>query len=275
MITYPNAKINIGLHILRKRSDGFHDLETLFHPIGLRDILEILPAPDLPHSRLTISGLEIEGNTTDNLCLRAYELLKNDFPDLPSVSIHLHKQIPTRAGLGGGSADASFTLNSLNSLFQLGLTQPQLQSYASHLGSDCSFFITSTPSIGTEKGDILTPFPLSLQGYHLLVIVPPLKISTAKAYAHTTPHIPSLSLREILSLSPLDWKNQLNNDFEQSLFPRYPILSDIKSCCYTHGAIYASLSGSGAAMYGLFPTLPPLDPFQQFDHPFLYSEILK
>ena len=274
MITYPHAKINLGLHILRKRVDGFHDLETLFYPIDLRDILEIIPSPELPYPRLTVSGIEIEGHADNNLCLQAYRLLHNDFPNLDPVSIHLHKQIPTQAGLGGGSADASFTLRSLNSIFKLGLSSEDLRSYAARLGSDCSFFIDSNPSIGSGKGDILTPFPISLKGYYLLVIVPSLKISTAEAYANTTPHIPNLSLQEILAHPIQDWKNLLNNDFESSLFPRYPILADIKSCCYKHGALYASLSGSGSAMYGVFPSSPTLSPFRSLGNPQLYCEEL-
>lgn len=274
MITYPHAKINLGLYILRKRDDGFHDLATLFYPIGLRDILEVTPAPDLPHSRLTISGLDIEGDINKNLCLKAYRLLQNDFPDLVPVSMHLHKQIPTQAGLGGGSSDASFTLRSLNDIFKLGLSVEELKSYASRLGSDCNFFIDPVPSLGSGKGDILTPFPISLKGYYLLVIIPPIKISTAEAYADSTPRIPDLSPEEVLSCPIQNWKTLLNNDFESSLFPRYPILANIKFCCYEHGAVYASLSGSGSAIYGIFSAPPPLSPFRSFENLQLYSDIL-
>ncbi len=248
MVSFPNAKINIGLNILRKRPDGFHDLESFFVPVAWCDILEIIP-----HHRLefTSSGREIPPDPKGNLCIQAYELLKKDF-DLPPVHIHLHKVIPIGAGLGGGSADASFTLNNLNQQFDLGLPSPQLEDYARQLGSDCPFFVENTPKFGEGRGDEFSDLcPSSCQG-SLLMIYPKLHISTKEAYQAIKPQLPAYTLKESLQLPMDTWKDRVHNGFEDGLFQKYPQLAEIKQNLYKLGAIYASMSGSGSCLYGIF-----------------------
>ena len=248
MLIFPSCKINLGLRITEKRTDGFHNLQSCFYPVGWADGLEIIPTPTFG---FTSSGLPIPGNPAHNLCIRAYNLLKADF-DLPPVQMHLHKIVPIGAGLGGGSADAAFALKLLNEQFGLGLTVPQLEEYARQLGSDCAFFVQNRPLYCVEKGDIFSEIPVDLQGYHILLVYPNLAISTAEAYAGVRPRQPEASLFDQLVQPIATWRDTIKNDFEDSLFPRYPILGQIKRQLYDAGAVYASTSGSGSTVYGIF-----------------------
>ncbi|WP_080237798.1 4-(cytidine 5'-diphospho)-2-C-methyl-D-erythritol kinase [Spirosoma rigui] len=248
MLTFPNAKINLGLRITEKRPDGFHNLQSCFFPVGWSDVLEVIPADSF---RFSSSGLPIPGDAGSNLCVRAYERLRADF-DLPPVQLHLHKNVPIGAGLGGGSADAAFTLKLLNERFALGLSTATLEDYARPLGSDCAFFIQNRPMYCTEKGDVFDEIALDLTGYHLLLVYPNLAISTAEAYASIRPHQPEVPLNQLLR-APVDtWRSTVHNDFEDSLFPAYPLLAAIKQQLYEAGAVYASMSGSGSTVYGIF-----------------------
>ncbi len=255
MLVFPNIKINIGLHILRKRNDNFHDLETLFYPIQWTDALEIVEEKE---TRFFSSGLSIPVDNQDNLCLRAYHLLKNNF-DLPPVHIFLHKIIPTGAGLGGGSSDASFTLKVLNNLFHLSLSSIDLENYAAQLGSDCPFFIKNTPQIGTSRGEILTNFEIDLKGKYILLVYPTLNISTKEAFSQIKPQERTISIQEILKKDIKKWQFQLENDFEKSLFLTYPILENIKTNLYKNGALYAAMSGSGSTIFGIFEQQKEID----------------
>ena len=261
MLVFPNCKINLGLHITEKRSDGFHNLQSCFYPVGWSDVLEVIPSDTFAFSS---SGLAIPGEQSKNLCVRAYDLLKTYF-DLPTVRIHLHKIVPIGAGLGGGSADAAFTLRLLNERFGLGLPISQLEEYARLLGSDCAFFIRNHPLYCFEKGDVFAEINVDLSGYHLLLVYPNLAISTAEAYAAVRPCEPEVPLDKQLQ-TPIDtWRNTVHNDFEDSLFPKYPVLAQIKQQLYQAGAIYASLSGSGSTVYGIFnaPIIAP-NQFQDY-----------
>jgi 4-diphosphocytidyl-2-C-methyl-D-erythritol kinase len=257
MIAFPPCKINLGLHILRKRPDGFHDLETCFLSIPWTDILEIIPSTTFSFSS---SGLDIPGNAEENLCVRAYHFLQKDF-NLPPVQIHLHKIIPTGAGLGGGSADAAYTLRLLNDIFDLKLTPAALAVYAAHLGSDCAFFTQDQPMIGTGRGEVLEPVALDLQGKYIAICKPDIHISTAEAYASITPHEPSTSIKEILSTKPFEeWWFHLKNDFEAPIMAKHPAIRNTRDKFYAQGARYASMSGSGAAVFAIFDKDVTIDP---------------
>lgn len=256
MIAFPPCKINLGLHVVAKRSDGYHDLETCFFPIPWNDILEIIPAAT---TSFTTSGNTIPGNDSDNLCLKAYRLL----PSLPPVHIHLHKVIPTGAGLGGGSSDAAHTLRLLNTLFELNLSTTALMDYASKLGSDCAFFIQDNPMIGRGRGEILTPHQVQLKSKYVLLVKPDIHVSTAAAYAHVKPAPPKHALEQVLQKPISQWKDLLSNDFEPSVFNQYPAIGMIKEQLYAAGAIYASMSGSGATVFGIFDHRINTDAFAQ------------
>ena len=273
MIVYPYSKINLGLHVIRKRDDGFHDLETLFYPLELCDALEIVPAAD-GKTEFTSSGIQIPGQMADNLCVKAWELMHPDY-DLPHVKIHLHKMIPVGAGLGGGSSDAAFSLKVLNDLFSLKLPDEKLQHYAQKLGSDCSFFLGNTPAYATGRGEILTPHPLSLKGCNLVLIKPDVHVGTADAYAGITPKQPEKPLKEILSLPPEKWKDLLVNDFEKTIFRKFPPIAEIKSQLYNMGAVYACMSGSGSSVFGIFRNKPPADTGKLFAESFVWQQELK
>lgn len=254
MVTFPNAKINLGLLITDKRPDGFHNLQSCFYPVGWADALELMPAPTLAFSS---TGLPIPGDPAQNLCVKAYELVRADFA-LPPVHIHLQKNVPIGAGLGGGSADAAFTLRLLNDRFALGLPTNQLENYVRRLGSDCAFFIQNRPVYCVEKGDVFAEIEVSLAGYYIVLVYPNLAISTAEAYAHVRPRQPETPLIDLLT-QPVDtWRDTVRNDFETSLFPTYPLLSALKAQLYASGAVYASMSGSGSTIYGIF-NAPPAD----------------
>lgn len=252
MISFPNAKINIGLHITEKRADGFHNLETVFFPVGWSDAIEIAHSSELC---FTTSGITISGSPESNLVMKAYLLLQKDF-GLPALKIHLHKQIPFGAGLGGGSSDGAFMLRLLNQTFDLQLSQEKLIEYAAVLGSDCSFFILNKPVFATGRGEIMSEINLNVKGLYLLLVKPPLEVSTAIAFQNVVPQKPDVSLSEFINLPVQDWKNNIVNQFESSVFPQYPEIEGIKNQLYDMGAVYASMSGSGSCVFGLFNELP-------------------
>lgn len=248
MVAFPNAKINLGLYITEKRSDGYHNLESVFVPVGWSDVLEILPASE---TSFRSTGLPIPGEASTNLCLRAYEQLRQDF-DLPPVRIHLHKVVPIGAGLGGGSSDAAFTLKVLNTLFDLKLSVEALEAYARPLGSDCAFFIRNEAKFCVGKGDEFSEIMLNLAGKSILLVYPDLHSSTAEAYAGICPRAAQAQWTQVLQQPVHTWQASITNDFEQSLFPKYPQLAQIKCQLYEAGAAYASMSGSGSTVYGIF-----------------------
>jgi 4-diphosphocytidyl-2-C-methyl-D-erythritol kinase len=253
MLTFPTAKLNLGLYVTQRRPDGFHTLESVMVPLPWTDVLEILPAPVSQANSITLTGRPIPGEPATNLCLRAYELLQADFPELPPAQLYLHKIVPIGAGLGGGSADAAFALKAANELFELKLSVEKLESYARRLGSDCPFFIQNKPVLAVQRGDVFEEISLSLTGTGCVVVYPNLHIGTAEAYASITPRQPAHPLREAL-IQPMEtWRATVSNDFETALTPKYPVLGEIKRLLYAAGATYASLSGSGSAVYGLWP----------------------
>lgn len=252
MILYPNAKINIGLNILNKREDGFHNIETLFYPILLTDILEINHSESF---QFTSSGIAIDCDPEKNLVVKAFRIMQHEF-DLTNVSIHLHKIIPFGAGLGGGSSDAAFTIRGLNDLFKLNLEIEQMAEFARKLGSDCAFFIYNTPLLGRGKGDELEELPFELKPFYLVLVKPAVMVSTAQAYANVKPFIPSLSLIDALQYSTETWHENVINRFEESVFSFYPEIASVKEKLYQLGAVYASMSGSGSAVFGLFDADP-------------------
>ena len=265
MIVFPNCKINLGLHILRKRADGFHDLETVFYPIALQDGLEIIQNKTSSTSNIefTASGLKIDSSIEENICLKAYRLVKKDFPDLPSIKIHLHKVIPSGAGLGGGSSDGAFTLTLLNKKFNLGLTEDQLIDYALQLGSDCPFFIKNKPCYGTGRGEQLEETDLNLSNYKIVLINPGIHVHTGKAFSKIIPSDQRPSIKEIIKKPIEEWKDFLKNDFEETVFSEHPEIKIIKENSYRQGAVYSSMSGSGSTVYALFEMNAQL----QFDFP--------
>lgn len=252
MIAFPNCKINLGLNIIRKREDGFHDLETVFLPVPFTDVLEILPSDktDQIATGFTITGLPVDPGS--NLCIKAYDLLKRDFPGLPAIKMHLHKAIPLGAGLGGGSSDAAFTLQLLNEKCKLNLKTEQLIDYALRLGSDAPFFIINKPCYATGRGEILQPIKIDLTTYKLLIINPGIHIDTKWAFTKISPKEPNISIKEIMSQPIENWKELLHNDFELPVFAEYPEIAKLKNELYRQGAKYASLSGSGSTVYGIF-----------------------
>jgi 4-diphosphocytidyl-2-C-methyl-D-erythritol kinase len=250
MVVFPNCKINLGLHITGKRPDGFHELETVFYPVPLTDILEVVSATRL---QFQSTGLDIPGNPASNLCLKAYQLLKEDFPQLPPVQMHLHKIIPMGAGLGGGSADGAFALTLMNEKYQLNLTTNQLMAYAAKLGSDCPFFIMNAACYATGRGELLTPINLDLSGYRFVIVHPGIHINTKWAFEQIKPSLPTRSIKEIIQLPIEDWKHYLSNDFEAPIQQNYPTIEAIKLALYKDGALYASMSGSGSAVFGIYP----------------------
>jgi len=249
VISFPNAKINLGLHIKKKRSDGYHDLETLYYPIAYYDILEIVEAKSF---HLSFSGIAIPGDAEGNLCAQAYQLLKTKFPALPGLKTYLHKNIPTGAGLGGGSSDGAFMLHLVNKKFKLGLNDNILGELTLKLGSDCPFFILNKPSLGLGRGEILKPVPLDLSQYSFVLINSGLNISTKWAFSKITPMNREKSVQQIISQPITSWKKELLNDFEPPVFQLYPALAMIKEKLYQSGALYASMTGSGSSLFGIF-----------------------
>ena len=253
MITFPNAKINLGLNVVEKRPDGYHNLETVFYPIKLQDALEVnrLEGFDLPY-KIHTSGTVIEGNLEDNLVIKAYNLLKAENYQMLPVDIHLFKHIPTGAGLGGGSADAAFMIKLLNEKFNLGLSIESMEDYASRLGADCAFFIRNAPTYAEGIGNVFSPISLSLKGYQLWLVKPDIFVSTRDAFSQIKPHRPERPLKETIQLPVEEWRNCMVNDFEESVFPQFPAIREIKEEMYRQGAVYASMSGSGSSVYGIF-----------------------
>jgi len=255
MVIFPNCKINLGLRILRKRADGFHDLETVFYPLQITDVLEIVTGHDLSNDQSVHfgqTGERIEGAPASNLCIKAYELLKKEFPSLPSARIHLHKNIPMGAGLGGGSADAAFALKLLNEKFHLQLTTEQLIDRALQLGSDCPFFIVNKPCYATGRGEFLQSISLDLTPYTFVVVHPGIHIPTAWAFSLVQPGVDGPPLTDVLAQPVEKWNELLKNDFETPVFAKYPEIEQLRESLYKQGAVYASLTGSGSSVYGLF-----------------------
>lgn len=271
MIAFPNCKINLGLSVLSKRPDGFHDIETVFYPVGLCDALEIVPSPD-DAFRFAGSGLSIPGDPEDNLVVKAHQLLK-DVYQIPEVHIHLHKKIPFGAGLGGGSSDAAYALHLLNELFQLQLSEVELMNHARKLGADCAFFIRNLPSYAFDRGDHFTDIEINLAEYYLVLVKPQFGVGTSEAYASVRPGVKETSIREIINLPIEEWKAELVNDFEDAVFGLYPEIKEIKDKLYDGGAVYASMSGSGSAVYGLFKSQPNIG--DVFPNCFIWQESLK
>ncbi len=254
MIIFPNAKINIGLNITERRPDGYHNLETIFYPVKINDALEVIEADKLSFES---SGLDIPGRVEDNLCVKGYHLLKKDF-DIPPVKIHLHKHIPIGAGLGGGSADAAFFIRLMNEKFELGLTTVQQLNYARQLGADCAFFIENKPVFAFEKGDEFEPVKLDLSNYQIVLVMPDVHVSTSEAYSGVKPVMVKQSLIELIDEPIAQWKNFIKNDFEANIFKNHVEIRGMKAALYEAGAIYASMSGSGASVFGIFSKMPDL-----------------
>ena len=247
MIVYPNAKVNIGLNVLKKKANGYHKLSSIFYPLNeLCDILEILPSKEFSFSS---SGISIPGNS--NICVKAFELLKADF-EIENVAMHLHKQVPIGAGLGGGSADGAFALKALNEIFNLELSIIELEEYALNLGADCPFFIDNIPKYVKGIGEKMNTIDLDLSCYEIRLLNPKIHISTKESYSEVVPQIPELSVEEIIKFPIKEWKSKLKNDFEVSAFAKYPELVKIKKKFYEDGAIYSSMTGSGSVVYGMF-----------------------
>ncbi|MEJ2879918.1 4-(cytidine 5'-diphospho)-2-C-methyl-D-erythritol kinase [Pedobacter sp. GR22-6] len=248
MLAFANAKINLGLHVIRKRPDGYHDLETVFYPVKVTDVVEITDALE---TSCVIRGIDVPGSSQDNICLKAYHLLAADFT-LPPQCITLLKNIPVGAGLGGGSADAAFLIKLLNDKFELGLSLGQMEAYAAKLGADCPFFIRNTPVFAGGIGDQFTEIELDLSAYYLVLAKPPVHVSTADAYSGIKPVLPSTSLKDLIPLPIREWKSRLVNDFEQTVFSKYPQVEALKAALYDAGAVYAAMSGSGSSVFGIF-----------------------
>jgi 4-diphosphocytidyl-2-C-methyl-D-erythritol kinase len=249
MLTFPCAKINLGLNIVSRRDDGYHNIETVFYPVkDLTDVLEIVESDEFS---FTQTGIRVDSATEDNLCVKAYRLLEKKYA-LPPVSIYLHKAIPLGAGLGGGSSDASSVLVVLNAIFDLGISNLRLKSYAATLGSDCAFFIDSVPAKASGRGDILEPIEVNISGFRISIVTPDIHVSTKRAYTNVIPQTPDLHVAEVIKLPVERWKDTLCNDFEKSIFPQYPAIAEVKEKMYEQGAVYASMSGSGASVFGLF-----------------------
>ena len=263
MIKFPNAKINIGLNITAKRADGFHNIETVFYPVPLFDVLEIVKNPGLSDINLKTHGLIIDADIQENLIYKAYKILRNDY-NFPSPDVALYKKIPSGAGLGGGSSDAAFMLRLLNEEYSLNISTPDMEHYASQLGSDCAFFIKNKAAYAREKGDYLSDIELDLSGYYFVLIVPIVKISTPLAYSKIIPQQSCCFLPDLLSQPVENWKKEVKNDFEPIIFKLYPELAIIKQKLYKAGALYASMSGSGSSVYGLFNEKPANSLLQEY-----------
>jgi 4-diphosphocytidyl-2-C-methyl-D-erythritol kinase len=248
MVTFPNAKINLGLNVVERRLDGYHNIETLFYPVALSDILEVIPADEFFFGN---SELRIDTEPENNLVVKAYNLLKPKY-DLPPVKIHLHKVIPFGAGLGGGSSDAAFMLKMLNQIFEIGLSASQLREFASELGADCPFFIENQPAFATGTGNQLITIDIDLNSYQFVLVKPPFGVNTSHAYKSIIPHRQRISIKDIATGPIETWKDNLKNDFEKPVFEMFPEIETIKQKLYDLGAIYASMSGSGSAVYAFF-----------------------
>lgn len=249
MICFPNAKINLGLNVVGKRPDGYHNIETIFYPVPVKDALEIVATTG--NETFTQTGIPLEGEASSNLVMKALCLLRQEY-SIPPLDIHLLKAIPFGAGLGGGSADAAFMLKLVNDFCKLGLTEKELEQKAHFIGADCPFFIQNKPVFASGTGNIFTPVEVSLNGYYFCLIKPDIAVSTPEAYAMISPAPPEISLMKIVTMPVKEWRALMVNDFEKSVFNRYPEIACIKESLYEAGAVYASMSGSGSSVFGLF-----------------------
>lgn len=260
MITFPIAKINLGLNVVERREDGYHNLETVFYPVPIKDALEVHVMdeafPSAVDCDLKVSNIQIEGDEQRNLVVRAYQLLKEDFPTLPRLHAHLWKGIPTQAGMGGGSSDCAYMIMLLNNMFGLGMTDNQMMQYAARLGADCAYFIKSTPCYAEGIGEQLQPVTLDLAGWYIGVVRPDIPVPTKEAFSRIRPHRPQKNCREIVAQPVETWRQELVNDFEESVFALHPEIGSIKERLYAMGATYAAMSGSGSALFGLFQEEP-------------------
>lgn len=268
MITYPNAKINLGLYVTERRSDGYHNLETVFYPLPLCDVLEIVTEekPETADDPFTVvtddytlrtEGIVIDSEPEKNLVIKALRNLRRDF-DIPRVKIRLTKQIPSGAGLGGGSSDAAFTLKMLNEMFGLAISDEELERRAATLGADCAFFIRNRATFATGIGNIFETVDLDLKGWYFVLVKPDVFVSTKEAYAQITPRKPAHRLTDVIAQSPETWKDTMSNDFEPGIFNLHPVVGQIKQALYDMGAVYASMSGSGSSVFGIFAKQPVL-----------------
>jgi len=257
MVVYPNCKINIGLRILNKRADGYHNIESVFYPVPLCDILEITQQEVVQENHITFksTGIAIPGATEENICIKAYQLINQDYA-LPAINVHLHKQIPIGAGLGGGSADAAFFIKALNEFEDLNLSFGEMHHYAKQIGSDCSFFINNKPALASQKGEVLEPVGLSLKGFYVVIVYPNIHVSTAMAYSGVVPKAEGRSIEELIKQPISTWKATIFNAFEAGIVKQFPVIGDIKNQLYALGAQYSSMTGSGSAVYGIFETKP-------------------
>lgn len=277
MVTFPIAKINLGLNVVEKRLDRYHNLQTVFYPVPIMDALEIAPMsegfPSDVDCDLKVTNIHIEGDEQRNLVVRAYQLLKKDFPSLPRIHTHLWKGIPTQAGMGGGSSDCAYMIRLLNETFDLQLTNEQMQQYAAQLGADCAFFIESVPCYAEGIGEQLEPISLDLSGWYIGVVRPDIPVPTKEAFSRIHPHYPSLNCREVVMQPVETWRDNLINDFEESVFALHPEIGAVKEQLYKMGATYAAMSGSGSALFGLFKEEP--DGLRQaFPDMFTFSTVL-
>ena len=267
MITFPIAKINLGLNVVEKRADGYHNLQTVFFPVPLLDALDVQEMgaefPSQYDCDLKVSNIHIDGDEQRNLVVRAYNLLKQDFPDMPRVHAHLYKGIPTQAGMGGGSSDCGFMITLLNKMFNLGLSDEQMIQYAARLGADCAFFILNKPCYAEGIGEKLQPIQLSLSGWYLSLVRPDIPVSTREAFALIKPHYPEFNCKEVVQLPVEEWRGKLTNDFEDSVFAVHPELGAVKDHLYQLGATYAAMSGSGSTLFALSKQPLNLDEFAQ------------
>ncbi|HBG40397.1 4-(cytidine 5'-diphospho)-2-C-methyl-D-erythritol kinase [Limibacterium fermenti] len=269
MISFPNAKINLGLRIVSKRADGYHNLETVFYPIGLKDALEIIPSGSNEKYRFFLSGTPLDAHKDENLVIKALKRISGE-KEIPPLDIHLLKKIPTGAGLGGGSSDAAFMLKLLNETFSLNYSEAELIRLAATLGADCPFFIQNKPAFATGIGDCLEAVELNLDSFFIVLVKPDIAVSTKEAYALITPRQPRSSLKEIIGRPVSEWRETMKNDFEEPVFKKHPEIADIKKQLYSLGASYASMSGSGSAVFGLFDKKPDLA--GHFAHHFVWTE---
>ena len=272
MITFPIAKINLGLNIVERRSDGYHNLETVFYPVPITDSLELTMMntrfPSAVDCDIKVTNINVEGDEQRNLVVRAYQLLKQDFQQMPRVHAHLWKGIPTQAGMGGGSSDCAYTIKLLNDMFTLGLSEQQMIDYAARLGADCAFFILSRPAYAEGIGELLQPINLDLSQYYIGVVRPDIPVSTKEAFSLITPQRPPKCCRDVV-MQPIEtWREELTNDFEQSVFVLHPEIKAIKDRLYELGAVYAAMTGSGSSVFGLFRS--PMELAEYFPDMFTY-----
>jgi 4-diphosphocytidyl-2-C-methyl-D-erythritol kinase len=261
MIVFPKAKINLGLHITEKRPDGFHNIETIFYPIGLCDAIEfVVPVKHLQDDILNVSGIETGSPTEDNLIIKTLKQLREKY-NFPFLKIHLHKVIPIGAGLGGGSSDAATFLKIINNCFSLSIDRSELQNIALSLGSDCPFFIDGTPSVAVGRGEILEPVRPVLSGFYMMLLNPGVGINTREAYQNCVPEYPSISLIKLIRHPVAEWKGLITNDFEEFAFKKHPLIATIKNELYNNGALFSLMSGSGSSVYGIFPVKPVLSDY--------------